>query len=89
VSSSRGHIATFLHSASRFIQFRSELAILMVLAAAMVVGLALRELLPVRPGPSAAIAGPNDRTERRDTRRRDDSRPAPAPPASPDVVGVR
>ena len=40
------------------IQFRSELAILSVLAAAVVVGTAVRELLPVRPGPSAILAAP-------------------------------
>jgi hypothetical protein len=76
-------IAALLTSVSRLIQFRSELAILLVLAAAVIVGLAVRELLPVRPGPSASIAAPVEGAVGDAGQNPTESRPAPpAPPAS-------
>jgi hypothetical protein len=47
-----------LTALARFVQFRSELAIVAVLAAAVLVGALVREVLPLSPGPSAGIAAP-------------------------------
>ena len=47
-----------LRAVARFIQFRSELAILAVLGAGVAAGTAGRYLLPVPPRPSAGFASP-------------------------------
>jgi hypothetical protein len=71
---------------ARFIQFRSELAILVVLALGVAAGVAVRQVLSVSPGPSAVIASPDPApAERRQERAR--AHPADAAPArSPQVV---
>jgi hypothetical protein len=48
-----------LHALARFIQFRSELAILAVLGLGIAAGAAARRVLSVSPGPSAVIAAPD------------------------------
>jgi hypothetical protein len=54
-----------LHRAARVIQFRSELAIAVVLALGVAAGAAARRVLPLSPGPSAVIASPDDDAARR------------------------
>jgi hypothetical protein len=47
-----------LAAVARLIQFRSELAILVVLAGGVLLGALARQVLPVSIGPSAGIAAP-------------------------------
>ena len=79
----RSPISRLLSSLARVIQFRSELAILAVLAGGVVAGMVVRGL---RPGPSATIAAPSAGADHR-------SRPVPGPrlPSSDpsQVVDVR
>jgi hypothetical protein len=88
MTSVRNSTTKLLNAAARFIQFRSELAILFVLTAAFAVGTALRELLPVA-GPSATFAAPDDRTSRRPHAKPVDSRRASPPPRPSQLVDVR
>jgi hypothetical protein len=48
-----------LQALARFIQYRSELAILAVLGLGIAAGAAARQVLSVSPGPSAVIAAPD------------------------------
>jgi len=47
-----------LAAVARLIQFRSELAIVVVLAGGVLLGMVARQVLPVSSGPSAGIAAP-------------------------------
>jgi len=63
---------------ARFIQFRSELAILAVLALGIAAGAAARSVLTLSPGPSAVIASPGSAAA---PGRADRPRSTPADPA--------
>jgi hypothetical protein len=54
----RTHRSTALAAVARLIQFRSELAILVVLAGGVLLGIVARQVLPVSTSPSAGIAAP-------------------------------
>ena len=82
-----------LHAVVRFIQFRSELAILITLAMGVGAGALARSALPVRVGPPAVFAAPTPPADSVPaTRPAIYHRAAPAArpgPASPQVVGAQ
>ena len=69
-----------LGAAGRFIQFRSELAIVTVLAMGVGAGALARRALSLSAGPSAVIASPRDTAAPRPAH---STRPAPSSPPAP------
>ena len=74
-----------LGAVGRFIQFRSELAILAVLAMGVATGAAARRALSVPGGPSAVIAAPPSSPASRPAAATRPSAPARADLSSPQV----
>ena len=82
-SQARTPRSSALASLARLIQFRSELAILAVLAGGVLFGAVVRQVVPVSPGPSAGIAAPprgRAATERTADRTARPARPQDAAP---------
>jgi len=74
----------------RIIQYRSEVAILVVLGMGLVAGIVARHVLSLTSGPSAGFAAPRPALDDSGAEPRDDrprrSAPHQSPPASPHVV---